>query len=168
MFRLLLFAALLSTPCLSQPSYQGKGTASVDVSGSAYIPSSDVGGSTFFASAGVGYSFSRGSAVEFLGGALFQRNEQAGFTIGAYRYFFGKESSRVRPFLGAGAGIIAGQAFGFAAHQAVWTGQGGLRIFVTPKAAFEISYLLDYWHQTNVPVSQSSASFIAFGFVHTF
>jgi hypothetical protein len=84
----------------------------------------------------VGIFVAYGSLVGANIEAFFDRSERDVFITGEYRYFFGKQTNKILPYLGGGAGgnvyhISGGASSGnFLAE-----GGGGVRVFVARHAA---------------------------------
>jgi len=148
--------------------YQDKGMLDVDASASATIPHSSPSDTTGVFVGEVGYFVNLGSLIALTVDATFRRGAQDVFLGGGYRYFFGSERSRVRPFVGAGAGGNIAHFSGDTNSNFLAQGKVGLRYFLAQHVALEVGYQFDYVHIAGASFAQSTQSVITVGFAHVF
>jgi hypothetical protein len=148
--------------------YQGRGMWDVDFLGSALIPNSSAADTTGIVSGEAGYFVSRGSLIGGSVTGTFNRGAQDVFLSGGYRYFFGSQASRVRPYVGGSAGgnLLTGSGLSDVHFLAI--GGGGIRYFVAPHVAIDFGYGLYYVHSPGATFAQSTLSTITVGFAHVF
>jgi len=158
-----------STAFAQADRYAGKGMLDVNFSASAIIPHASASDATGLFSGAVGYFVSRGSLLEAAVTAAFNNGSQDVFLGGGYRYFFGAENSKLRPFVGAGIGGNIAHVSGLGSNSNFEAqGRAGLRYYVSQHVAVEFGYEFQYEHFSGASFSQSTQSVIVVGFAHTF
>ena len=115
--------------------------------GTAIIPHSSPSDTVGVVSFETGYFVTRGSLISADISAFFINGAQDIYLTGNYRYFFGKPTSKILPYIGGGAGGNIAHVSGFGtAGNFLAEGGGGVRIFLAPHVAIDIGYTLDYIH----------------------
>ena len=150
-------------------SYQGRGMWDIGLSATAFIPHASPSDAFGLVNAEVGYFVTRGSLLSGAISAFFTGGAQDYFMVGSYRYFFGKGTSRILPYVGGGAGGNVAHAGGLGtAGNFLAQGGGGLRFFLAQHVAIDVGYNLDYIHVSGVGFKDSSYSVVSIGFADVF
>ncbi len=141
----------------------------VGLEGTAVIPhysASDTVGEVSFET---GYFVTRGSLISADVMGFFSGESDDIFLTGNFRYFFGKPTSKILPYLGGGAGgnILHVSGYGTAGNFLA-EGGGGVRVFVAPHVAIDIGYNLVYIHVSGAGFKDSTASEVTVAFAHVF
>lgn len=149
--------------------YQGRGMKDVGLAATAFVPHSSPSDAFGLVALESGYFVTRGSLVGADIDAFFDQSGQDVFITGEYRYFFGKQTNKILPYLGGGAGgnvyHISGEG---SSGNLLAEGGGGVRIFVARHVAIDIGYSLYYIHMSGVGFKDSSFSVVSVGFAHVF
>jgi hypothetical protein len=149
--------------------YQGRGMWDVGLEGTAIIPHSSPSYTVGEVSSETGYFVTRGSLISADVIASFSRGTDDIFLTGNYRYFFGKPTSKILPYLGGGAGgnilHVSGEG---TVGNFLAQGGGGVRVFLAPHVAIDIGYTLDYVHVSGLGFKDSSYSEVTVAFAHVF
>lgn len=149
--------------------YQTAGMWNIGLSAAAFIPHYDPSQTFGLVSLETGYFVTRGSLIGADISAFFDGGSQDIFLAGKYRYFFGKATNKILPYLGGGAGGNIAHASGFGtAGNFLAEGGAGVRVFLAPHVAIDIGYSLEYVHVSGLGFKDSSFSLVTIGFAHVF
>lgn len=146
-----------------------RGSWEVELSGTAYVPH-DIPADTFGVAIGrFGRYLARNQEVG-VDATLFAYSQVEDLYLsGFYRYVFARPGHRLAPFAGAAAGANVARFSNFGSEQSfIAKAEGGLRIFVGGRFAFDVSYNYMYRRKTEFGFTGTNSSILTFGFAKTF
>ncbi len=150
-------------------TYLGAGMWDLGLEGMVLVPHASAADVEGDVSVEVGRMITDGNEVGVSLALLLQRNAQDVYLSGHYRYNFGSATSRVRPFLGAGAGVNVLNISNVAtASNFLAVGESGVRCFVSRNVSFNLGYNLIYVRIAGLGFKDSSMSLVSAGFSYVF